>query len=195
METENTENKSVETGTENTSVTENTENKTYTQAEVDKLIQSEADKRVTDALKKADRKKADAIKEAQKLAAMNESEKYKYELDQREAAIADKEKQLALAENKNECAKILSDKDLPIGLVDFVVDVDADAMQTKIKTLDKYFKQAVKNEVDKRLSSNTPKKNLPTDGIITKDMFSKMGYSQRAEIARNNPELYQNLIH
>lgn len=185
------ENKVVETGADEETVTET---KTYTQEEVNDLLQKEADKRVTEALKKAERKNADKVKEAEKLAKMDADERYKYELEQREAAIAEKEKQLALAENKTVCATILSDKGLPVGLVDFVVDVDADTMNGKIKTLDKYFKNAVKAEVEKRLSSTTPKKNLPIDGVITKEDFRKMSLSQQAELARNNPELYQSLI-
>jgi len=43
-------------------------------------------------------KKADArVKEAQKLAQMNEKQRYEYELETREKAIAEKEKALALA--------------------------------------------------------------------------------------------------
>lgn len=38
--------------------------KTYTQEEVDALLQKEADKRVTEALKKQERKNAEKIKEA-----------------------------------------------------------------------------------------------------------------------------------
>lgn len=93
-------------GTEET-VTE----KTFTQAEVDEMLQRETDRRVTAALQKAEKKNAEKIKEAQKLAQMNEQQKYEYELEQREAAIAQKEKALALAENKAEAAKILAEKD------------------------------------------------------------------------------------
>lgn len=58
--------------------------KTYTQAELDELLQKEGDRRVSEALKKAEKKNADKLKEAEKLAKMNEAEKYEYELKQRE---------------------------------------------------------------------------------------------------------------
>lgn len=86
--------------------------------ELQALLQREGDKRVTEAMKKADKKKADAIKEAERLAAMSAEEKYKYELDKREAAIAEKERSLALAENKVAASQILQEKGLPIALVD-----------------------------------------------------------------------------
>jgi len=171
-------------------VTTETESKTYTQEELNSLIQSESDKRVTDAMKKASRKQTDAVKEAQRLATMNADERYKYELEQREKTITERESQLALSENKSACISILADKSIPVQLADFVVDTDADVMQERIKTLDKYFKLAVKAEVEKRLSSNTPKRNLPLDGVLTKEQFSKLSIAQQTEIYNNNKELY-----
>lgn len=174
-------NKSTQvTGAETTDTsTTGTEIKTYTQEEVDALLQREGDKRVTEALRKAERKNAERVKEAQKLAQMNESEKYQYELEQREKAIEEKEKALALAENKNEASKILADKGLSLSLVDFVVAEDAETMNDRIKVLDKAFKESVKREVEKRLGSSAPKKNLPPDETITKEQAKKMTIIQR----------------
>lgn len=168
--------------------------KTYTQEEVDALLQKEADRRVTEALKKAEKKKAEAVKEAQKLAAMNEQEKYEYELKQRENAIAEKEKQLALMENKNEASKILAEKGISIALVDFIVAEDAETMKTNIDLLDKCFKESVKAEVEKRLKSNTPKKNLPPDEQLTKESFKKLTMMEQQKLYETNPELFRQLI-
>lgn len=167
--------------------------KTYTQAEVDALLQKEADKRVTEALKKQERKNAEKIKEAEKLAQMNEAEKFQYQLEQREKAIAEKEKELALAENKNEASKILAEKGLSLALVDFVVAEDAETMNENIKTLDTAFKQSVKLEVEKRLASSTPKKNLPQDKTIDKNAFRRMSMTELTELKQNNPDLYNSL--
>lgn len=183
------------TGAETTDTsTTGTETKTYTQEEVDALLQREGDKRVTEALRKAERKNAERVKEAQKLAQMNESEKYQYELEQREKAIEEKEKALALAENKNEASKILADKGLSLSLVDFVVAEDAETMNDRIKVLDKAFKESVKREVEKRLGSSAPKKNLPPDETITKEQAKKMGIRERQQLLNNNPDLYKTLF-
>lgn len=169
------------------------EEKTYTQAEVDALLQAETDRRVTSALKKAEQKNAEKLKEAQKLAQMNEQEKYEYELSQRERAIAEKERALALAENKNEASKILAEKGISLQLVDFVVAEDAETMKANIDLLDSAFKQSVKAEVEKRLAGNAPKKNLPLDRTITKEQFRKMSYTEIVALKNNNPELYESL--
>lgn len=183
----------IDTGAENQENTTATEKKTYTQEEVDKLLQAEADRRVSEALKKADKKKEQAVKEAQKLAAMNEQEKYEYQLKQREEAIIAKEKELALAENKNEASKILSEKGISLSLVDFVVAEDAETMKANIDLLDKAFKASVKAEVEKRIGGSSPKRNIEAEKGITKEQFKKMSIGQLSELYKSNPELYKQL--
>lgn len=188
----NNQNTGVDTTTDTS--TTGTETKTYTQEEVDKMLQSEVDRRITSALKKQAKNNEAKIKEAQKLAQMNESEKFQYELEQREKAIAEKEKALALAENKNEAGKILADKGLSLSLVDFVVAEDAETMNSNIRLLEKAFKDSVKREVEKRLGSSAPKKNLPPDETITKEKAKKMSIIERQNLLTNNPDLYNQLF-
>lgn len=188
----NNQNTGVDTTTD-TSAT-GTETKTYTQEEVNMLLQRESDRRVSEALKKAEKKNAEKVKEAQKLAQMNENEKFQYELEQREKAIAEKEKALALAENKNIASKILADKGLSLDLVDFVIAEDAETMNSNIRLLDKAFKDSVKREVEKRLGSSAPKKNLPPDETITKEKAKKMSIIERQNLLTNNPDLYNQLF-
>lgn len=188
----NNQNTGVDTTTDTS--TTGTETKTYTQEEVDALLQREGDRRVTDALKKAERKNADKVREAQKLAQMDSQQKYEYELEQREKAIEEKEKALALAENKNIASKILADKGLSLDLVDFVIAEDAETMNSNIRLLEKAFKDSVKREVEKRLGSSAPKKNLPPDETITKEQAKKMGIRERQQLLMNNPELYNQLF-
>ena len=124
--------------------------------ELQMMLQKEGDRRVSEALKKADRKKDEAVKEAQRLAQMSEQEKFKYEIEQRESALKEREEKLALAENKIEATKILAEKGLPISLVDFVIATYAETMASRIKDLETAFTEAVKVEVESRLKSNRP---------------------------------------
>jgi len=167
--------------------------KTYTQEEVDALLQAEADRRVSAALKKQEAKNQKKLLEAKKLAAMDEQARYEYELEQRELAIAEKEKELALAENKTEASKILNDRGIDLSLVDFVVAETAEDMMANIDLLDKAFKKSVKAEVEKRLSSNVPKKGLAIDKTMTKEQFRKLSYNELVELKQNEPELYASL--
>jgi hypothetical protein len=181
------------TETQNIEGQENNTPKTYTEEEVQALLQREGDRRVTEALKKAEKKNEQRVREAQKLAQMNEQEQYEYQLKQREEAIAAKERELALMENKNEASKILADKGLSLALVDFIVAEDADTMAANIKTLEEAFKASVKAEVEKRMTGSTPKKSVAVKKQMTQDEFAKLSYAEMLELKQSDPELYRRL--
>lgn len=180
-------------GSANAETETTAEEKTYSQSEVDALLQSEVDRRVTSALKKQQQKYDAKTREAQKLAAMTEDQKRMYELEQREAAIAEKEREFALLENKAEASKILADKGIDVALVDFVVAEDAETMNNNINLLDRAFKRSVKAEVERRIGGAAPKKGTPVDKTLTKEDFMKMSFTELLELKRDNPELYQAL--
>lgn len=187
MENNNLEPNTQGQGTE----TEQSEEKlTFTKSELDALLQKEGDKRVTQAMKKQEGK----IKEAEKLAKMSAEEKYVYELEQREKAIEQKERELSLAENKAEAAKILADKGISAELVQFVVAEDADTMSANIKLLEKAFKASVRNEVEKRLSGNSPKKNLAPSESMTKQDLMKMNVRDLQIFKMQNPDEYNRIM-
>ena len=62
------------------------------------------------------------------------------------------------------------------------------------RTLTKAFNASVKAEVEKRLGSNNPKKNLQSEGSITKEQFRKMNIAQQSELFKTNPDLYKRLV-
>lgn len=169
----------------------NPEPKTFTMEE----MQAEIDRRVTAALKKQQKKSDEKIKEAERLAKMNAEEKAQYELDQREKRIAEKEQELALAENKAECAKILANKGISTDLVDFVVDADADTMQANIKLLEKAFKESVKSEVEKRLASDPPKGGggFSADGM-TREQFRTLSIAEQQKLYDEHPEVFKQMV-
>ena len=183
-----------EQGQEITGTEETNTQQTFTREEVEALIQKESDKRVSQALATAERKNQAKLREAQKLAQMNESERYEFELQKREQAIAEKEHQLLLAENRAEASKILAEKGLSQSFLDFVISETADEMNEKISTIDRAFKNSVKLEVEKRLGSSTPKSSTTPVGNITKEQFSKLTLSQLQELKNNDRELYNQLI-
>lgn len=182
-------NKNLDTTLEN-----GEQEKTYTTAEVQKMIEEGRKQALEEANRKADERFQNKMKESEKLAKMNETEKLRYELEQREKAIEEKERALTLAQNKNEASKILAEKGLSLSLIDFVVAEDAETMNANINLLDKAFKASVKAEVEKRLGSSAPKKNLPPDEQITKEQAMKMGVIERQKLYNDNPDLYKTLF-
>ena len=168
------------------------EQETFTREEVERLLQQEGDRRVAQALKKADVKRERAVREAQKLAAMNEDEQARYQLEQRQRELDEREARIALLENTAEATKILSEKGLPPALVDLVVAADADDMMARITLLDKWVKQAVKGEVEHRLASAAPRAAGASEGMSRAD-FAKLPLQKQQELYRQDPELYRKM--
>ena len=185
---ENNENTSVieEVGTEATET-----QKTYTQEEVLALIQSEADKRVSQALKTQQRKHEKELS----LSRLDGDAREKAEKDNR---IAELEEQLArfnIERNKSELKSVLSARGLSAEFADIIsITDDIEASQSNIDKLDKLFKAAVRAEVEKRLAGNAPKGNGSGAAEITKESAKKMSLAQINALANENPELYNKLF-
>lgn len=169
-----------------------TEVKTYTQEEVMALLQSEADKRVTAALKKQQAKHEKELS----LSRLDGSEREKAEKDNR---IAELEEQLAaftIERNKSELKSVLGARGLSAEFADIIsITDDIEASQSNIDKLDKLFKAAVKAEVEKRLAGNAPKGNgggAPTE--ITKETAKKMSMAELNKLAQEQPELFKKLF-
>lgn len=170
---------------------EKQETKTYTQEEVMALLQSEADKRVQQALKKQQKKYEKQLS----LSGLDEQQRATAEKDMRIAELEEKLKEFNIIQNRAEISKVLTARGLDVRFAD-VIDIsdDIEDAQEKIETLDKLFKAAVKAEVEKRIGGSTPKTGTTgLDGAVTKEDFRKMSLSQQAELYRNNKELYEKL--
>lgn len=165
--------------------------KTYTQEEVLALLQSEADKRVTAALKK----QAQKYEKQLSLSKLDGSEREKAEKDNR---IAELEQQLAefhIERNRSELKSVLSSRGLSAEFADIIaINDDIEASQANIDKLDKLFKAAVKAEVEKRLAGSAPKGNGSSAAEITKESAKKMSMAELAALEKNNPELFKKLF-
>lgn len=175
---------------------ENAENqqeevRTFTAEEVAKLIQSETDKRVTDALKKQEKKYQKQLS----LAQLDGDERAKAEKDNR---IAELEEQLAkfqIEANKSELKSVLSSRGLSAEFANIInIGDDIEQAQANIDTLDKLFKAAVKSEVEKRLAGNSPKGNSGSSTEITKESAKKMSMAELNKLAETQPELFSKLF-
>ena len=165
--------------------------KTYTQDEVLALIQSEADKRVSQALKTQQKKYEKQLS----LSKLDGDEREKAEKDNR---IAELEEQLAKFEierNKSELKSVLSSRGLSAEFADIInITDDIEASQANIDKLDKLFKAAVKAEVERRLAGNAPKGNGANAAEITKETAKKMSIAEMNALANSDPELFKKLF-
>ena len=170
---------------------EENQEKVYTQEEVLKLLQSESDKRVAQALKTQQKKYEKQLS----LSKLDGDERAKAEKDNR---IAELEEQLAafqVERNRSELKSLLSSRGLSAEFADIIsINDDIEASQANIDKLDKLFKAAVKAEVEKRLAGNARRGNSNAAQEITKESAKKMSVAQLNELAKNNPELFSKLF-
>ena len=165
--------------------------KTYTQEEVIKLLQSETDRKVTQALKTQQKKYEKQLS----LSKLDGEERAKAEKDAEIAELREQLAQFQIERNRSELKSVLSSRGLSAEFADIIaINDDIEASQANIDKLDKLFKAAVKAEVEKRLAGNAPKGNGSTATEITKDSAKKMTMAQLNELANSNPELFEKLF-
>lgn len=158
--------------------------------------QAEFDRRISKALdtakakweQEAESKIAAAKTEAEKLAKMNAEQKAQHEREQREKELSDREAALTLRELKAEAAGTLTEKGLPLELLDSLSYQDADQCKASIEAVEKVWRKAVQTGVEERLKSSPPKvgnATIPTEP-------EKMTYSERAALFQRDRQTYEN---
>jgi len=144
---------------------DNQESKTYTQDEVDRLLQSEADKRVTEALKTARAKWEKEFreklekekKEAERLSKLSAEEREKELLKQKEQELAEKEKAIRMKELHLDTIEVLAEEGLPVGFAEFLIKGDAETTNENIKKFKKEWQEALSKAVDERIKGKSPR--------------------------------------
>ncbi len=166
--------------------------KTFTQEEVDKMLQAEADRRVSSALAKKEKETQRKIAEAERLAKLSDEDRFQAELDTRERALAEKERELTLSQNRVSALQVMEKSGVPASLVEFVLHEEADTMMSNIKTLKSEIDKAVQMQVASKIGSGAPGK-ADVNGKLSKETFAKLSISEKAKIYSTNPELYEEL--
>lgn len=166
--------------------------KTFTQSEVDELIK----KRLAKQEKSFDKRMQEKLDEAEKLRAMNESQKAEYEQEKQRAYIAELEAKINRSGLEREASKMLSEGGIVTDdkILGLVVKDTAEATQEAVESFVALVNELADKKVGEKLKGKTPKKMEDASaGEITKEQFNKMGYQSRNELLRNNPELYHKL--
>ena len=166
--------------------------KTFTQSEVDELIK----KRLAKQEKSFDKRMQEKLDEAEKLRAMNESQKAEYEQEKQRAYIAELEAKINRSGLEREASKMLSEGGVVVDdkILGLVVKDTAEATQEAVESFVALVNDLADKKVGEKLKGKTPKKMEDTSaGEITKEQFNRMGYQSRNELLQNNPELYRKL--
>ena len=190
------ENENINTTTEETQE----ESKTYTAEEVDALLQSEADRRVTSALQKKEREIAALKKQIENEKTLSQLDEESRETAEKDMKIAELENQLKdfqLAQTKNEVMKVLGARGLSAEFADMLaIGTDTEEAQQMIDAFDKLFKKEVAREVKARLAetSAVPQIADAMSGKMTREQFNKLSIAEQQAMFDSDPELVKNLL-
>lgn len=131
-------------------------NKTFSQADMDNLagkIRGEEKAKNEQAIKEA---VANALAEYDRQAKLTEDEREKEAKSKREAELKAREENITLRERRLEAQELLSAKNIPIDLVDFVVDLDANKTKDNVEKLAKTYNKSVEAGVTDKLKGTPP---------------------------------------
>lgn len=157
---ETTENETVDTQNQSVEQQEQKQERTFTREELSKILSAEKTKWENEQ------------NEAKKLAKMNADEKQKYQQDQREKALAEREAELLRKEMTAEAKAMLSERDLPIELVTVVDLSSADSVKQSVTDIQKAWEKAVQKGVEERIKGNAPIEKA--QGVVKTNPFDSV---------------------
>jgi hypothetical protein len=90
---------------------------------------------------------------------------------------------------------LFNEKGYDIKLSEFVNGENIEQIRVNADKLNNIISELVTKQVKEKLESGykPPNTDTKSNDTVTKEQFEKMGYSERLEIANNNPELYNQL--
>lgn len=104
---------------------------------------------------------AAAKKEAQRLEKMDADERREAELENARKELELKEKELKRKEIEIEMGKVLSQRGLPIGFMQYFITDSNEETLDRIKTFDKAYKAEIEKAVNERLKGKAPAASAP----------------------------------
>lgn len=185
----------------------------YTEEQIRDMLQREADRRVTEALKtakeKAEAEKAEAIKaerervekETLEKATLSAEELAKKQLEVKLQEVATKEAEIAKKHNLLLAKEKLAEAGVPKtgyeNLLGIMVNDNEEATLGNVTQFINAF-STTKTELETSIRSELSKVPPPSGGgsgaDITKEKFATMSYKDKMDLKNTNPELFSTFI-
>lgn len=160
-----------------------------TMEDVMRIVQSESDKRVTQALAKQKKE----FERQMSLSGLDEQERKNREKDQQIEELTNSLHSERAKNNHLELVRTLASRNMPVEFADLIdVGENLEEAQKRIDALDTAFKRAVEDAVNKRIAGTAPAKG--TSAVqLTKEQYRRMTLAQQQALAISNPELYKRM--
>ena len=176
-----------------------------TKEEYEKALNSEADKRVSQALKTSQAKWETEFKEkleieraeAEKLAKLSESDKQKVIFERQQNELEESKRSFQNERVKFEAVKIMTDKQVPISFIDILVSKDAETTYANIDNFKTNFDLAVQKAVEERFKGGGREVNNSTNtkqSGVNPWKSETFNLTKQGEILKQNPELAKSLM-
>lgn len=129
---------------------------TFTQEQLGKKLSEERTRMREQFDKEKQQAVNDAIAEYERKAKLTEDERQKEAFAEREAAVEKREHEITMRERRSEALAIMSERNIPTNLVDYVVDADEAKTKSNIEALDKEWRKALEEGVKAKIGNGTP---------------------------------------
>lgn len=162
---------------------------------IEKLVQSAVD-RATNRLGNENKKLREQLDKLKK-EKLSEDELKKLEVQEKEAALAERERQLQDKENRFYAIEAIKKAGLDDGstkalnLIDFVMSSDQSEIDKRIDTFKTLVNSFVKAEIDKTFKTNgkTPNKSADNAGVVNPYKKETFNFTEQMNLEASNPEL------
>lgn len=133
--------------------------------------------------------------EAEKLAKMNADEKAEHERKKLEERLAEYERKEVLSNMGREAKAMLKEKNVQVNdeVLSLLVKENADDTKGNVNAFVEYMESERKRWEIERNTGTTPKQTPSNTSGITAAEFDAMSYSQKASLAKTNPEKFKQL--
>ena len=166
-----------------------------TQAELDAKLQIETDRKVTKALETAKAKweseYSERVKlerqEAEELAKLSEKERAEKERQKEREQFEDERKTFKRERLELQTTKILTERNLPMDFVPFVLAEDDQATLDKINKMEELWNKAIESAVDARLKGKTPRSGGTPAHEINPFDKATFNLSEQGRLYKENP--------
>lgn len=189
----------LDTNKDENVIDEEQEVKTYTQEEVDKLLQSEADKRVSKALETAkskwkkeyDDELEKKKQEAEEYAEMTAKERFQHDKKKLEDELAEYKRKDTLNEMTKTARAVLAESNITISdeMLSILITEEAESTKANVDNFISLFRQEVDKAVTDKLKGNTPKK-MGVSGLTKEEILKIPDPVERVKKIQENIELF-----
>ncbi len=157
--------------------------------DVMRIVQSESDKRVTQALAKQRKEYEKKLS----LSGLDEHERTLKERDQRIEELETSLREEQATRNHLELVRTLAAREMPVEFADLIdVGTNLEEAQQRIEKLDAAFKKAVEEAVNKRLAGRSAPARGNTGASMTREDIMKItDAAERQQAIANNIELFR----